>query len=229
MDGQAGAAVLATQGWLATTAPGFAERLLALANWRQFAAGAAITHAGDSSGDLYGIAEGAVALSSALGPADAPVTHVARAGHWFGYVPLVTGDTRVMSAVACSPTLVAHVAQPVIERHLAAHPGDWRAIAQMGIADVRLAVNVATDLMIRDSRRRCAATLLRLAGCRFENAATAPTAFISQQDLAGIANLSRSTTNAILAEFAGQGMIERGYHEITIRDASALRGIADEP
>ena len=57
---------------------------------------------------------------------------------------------------------------------------------------------VAFDLMIGDSERRCAAVLLRLSGRSFADA-EGPDEIdvpITQDDLAGAANLSRSSAGA---------------------------------
>jgi CRP-like cAMP-binding protein len=86
----------------------------------------------------------------------------------------------------------------------------------------------ASDLMIPKSRSRCAATMLRLAGRRFDSPtmAIAPIIAIARDELAAMANLTRHTTGPILHGFAAAGLVLLGYRTITIHDADALRAIA---
>ena len=81
---------------------------------------------------------------------------------------------------------------------------------------------VASDMLIRDSRRRCLAALLRVADCR--TGGTEPTtAELSQDELAAMANLSRQTTCPILREFADAGLVTDGSRNIVLHDMAALR------
>jgi CRP-like cAMP-binding protein len=89
------------------------------------------------------------------------------------------------------------------------------------------ALNIATDLMIRSSSRRCAATLLRVAGCRFADAPPPAIAWTNQEELGGMANMARSTLNLILGDFESEGLISRGYNQIILHNPAALRAIAD--
>ena len=110
---------------------------------------------------------------------------------------------------------------------LADNPGHWQYIAMLAQTNNEIALNIATDLMIRSSRRRCAATLLRIAGCRFADAPPPAIAWTNQEELGGIANMARSTLNLLLGDLETEGLISRGYNQIILHNPSALRAIAD--
>jgi hypothetical protein len=73
-----------------------------------------------------------------------------------------------------------------------------------------LTVTIASDLMIRDSDRRRAAAVLRLAGCRYARSrdVTPVEVPLTQNELAGGANLSRNSVGTIAT--AGVASIRRG-------------------
>ena len=85
-----------------------------------------------------------------------------------------------------------------------------------GVADGDIALNIATDLMIRDSERRCAAVLLRLSGRRFSDPRVPEPVQVSitQADLADAANLSLTSVRSMLLRLAERGLIEQGYRDI---------------
>jgi CRP-like cAMP-binding protein len=226
-DTQDAAAYLAGSGWLASTPPEFASAILDMVQWRRFGAGESIIHAGDSNADLLGLAMGTAALTSSLGAADAPVAHIVTAPFWFGYAPLINHRSRILSTTARSPVLVAQVRQGALKQLLAEHPGYWQYIAMLSHSGTETSLNIATDLMIRSSRRRCAATLLRIAGCRFEDRPPPAIAWTNQEELGGIANMARSTLNLILGDLESEGLISRGYNQIILHNTASLRAIAD--
>ncbi len=50
---------------------------------------------------------------------------------------------------------------------------------------------------------------------------------ITQDDLAGAANLSRSSVRTMLGRLAERGLIEQGYRCIVVRAPAALRAFVD--
>jgi CRP-like cAMP-binding protein len=224
-----GANVLRANGWLSRTAPEFQDRLLALCTWRWFEPGDAVVSVGSINNAIYGVADGSVDLVTSLGAPDTPLTHVSYAGFWTGYLPLVSGDPTVNATTARSRVYAAVVGRSALERLLADNPGWWRYIAMLCVTYGNLAANVAADLMLRDSRRRCAAALLRLADCRFDatgdNTAQVQ---VNHADLATVTNLSRQTAGLILSSFETQGMIARRYNHIELCDVAALHALVDE-
>jgi CRP-like cAMP-binding protein len=93
-----------------------------------------------------------------------------------------------------------------------------------------IALDIAADLAIRDSERRCAAVLLRLSGHSLAAAASAEPADVSitQDDLAGAACLARSTVRIMLGRLAARGLIEQGDRGIVVRAPAALRAFVDK-
>lgn len=211
-----------TSGWLSRTASDFQDALLSDCHWQWFAAGEAISHGGDTSGGIFGLARGSIAIISALGAADVPILHITGAPFWYGANPLLDNAPRIVTVVARSRSLVARVPRHILAALLDESPGRWRFIAQQ-MADIGiLTMVIATDLLIRDSRRRCIAVLLRVAGCRTGEEVTAIAA-VSQDDLAAMANLTRQTVGPILNELAAAGLVTVGYRSIVLHDAQTLR------
>ncbi|MBC7522796.1 MAG: winged helix-turn-helix domain-containing protein [Sandarakinorhabdus sp.] len=83
---------------------------------------------------------------------------------------------------------------------LSQRPEWWRHSAALGVLYGHAALNVAADLMIRDSRRSCVAAVLRLADCRFvDRPGGRPIeAPVSQEELAAMSNLSRTSVSTIV-------------------------------
>lgn len=228
-DTRRGVELLAERGEIAETPDSFKAALLGLARWERYAPGETITLAGDTDGDIFAVADGAVALTSTLGPADAQLAHVLHPGDWFGIVPLFTGAPRNGSTVARAHSLIARIPRGPLDTLLATWPDGWRHIGQLAAHYGDATLLACVDLMIPGSRRRALATVLRLAGCRRR---TPPgcrrEVLASQAEIAAIANLSRNSVNRILRKAEAAGWLVLGYNRIDLLDPDALRRSVDE-
>jgi CRP-like cAMP-binding protein len=221
-----GEAFLRSNGWLSLVDAEFQSALLRTCRWKFFESGETIVGAGDNSAPFIGIASGSVAITTSLGPPDTPLTHIAHAGIWTGFVAFVGDRPTDNETVARTRVYAAVTSRSAVEALLNDHPVWWRDVARLALWYGETAVNVAADLLIRESDRRCAAALLRIANCRFEG--DQPTvAHANQTDVATIANLSRNTANALLGELERRGLVARHYSHIDILDPVLLRAIAD--
>jgi CRP-like cAMP-binding protein len=222
-------AFLANTGWLRDTPRDFAEGLLAHCNWRQVAAGTGIQHAGTIGGSVIGIAAGTTTVTTSLSSPDSPVLHVMHPGDWFGFVPLFLKGGRPNSIVARTDVTLASMSEIEIESFLSTRPEWWRHVGALGVIYANTATSIAADMMIRDSGRRCAAALLQISGCRHVEKASAQgiQAPLSQEELASIANLSRTSVSTILHELEQAGLVRLGYRSVSIENASGLRAMID--
>lgn len=229
MDTSQARRLLSDNGWLAAMPQEFREALLQLCEWQNFKTGESIYLAGDPPGGIYGICEGAMAMTSALGSALSPVAHLGLPGTWTGLGPLLTGQPRRATMHAVTPLLVAYVPLRPLRALLHDHPNWWLHVAQELLIEFDAVSMVANDLLIRSATRRCAATLLRIANCRRQDpqAGRPASAPISQTMLAEMANLSRSRISPILVEFNKRNLIRLEYREIRLIDVPGLRAIAD--
>lgn len=222
-----GEAILRATGWLSLTPIEFQDAILAQCRWQWFGPGEAIVTAGDPDAPLIGIAAGAASVVTAVGPTDTPLTHVIYPGWWVGTVPLVSGLPTQNNTVARIPVYSAVVQQRIVRQLLELNPYWWRFIANVLLQYAEAAAIIAADLLIRESNRRCAASLLRIADCRLEG--SRPTiAPVSQTELASVANLSRNTASSLLRDFEQNGLIARNYREIAILHPETLRAIAND-
>lgn len=229
MEAEEGFAVLTQRGWLSTVPAAFRRAVLARSIWRHCEPGAPITLGGAENGDLFGIARGTIEVTTIFGRADTPMVHIAGAVFWLGYGPIISGQLRRASVNARSPVWLARTPQNAVMDVLTARPEWWRHLGGLALEYGDIASNIAADLMIRDSRRRCAAVLLRLSGCRFgppmdDTPVEAP---VTQDELAAMANLSRNSVGTVLRALASDGLLEIGYGAITVSDPAALRTLVD--
>jgi hypothetical protein len=125
---------------------------------------------------------------------------------------------------------LARVPIASLKKLLIEKPIYWQCFLRPAFFFADIALNVAADLLIRDSSRRCAAVLLRLSGGRFEDAGESKQieVLVTQDDLASAANLSRTSVRSILQRLATRGLIKQSYRGIVICDFRALRTFADQ-
>jgi CRP/FNR family cyclic AMP-dependent transcriptional regulator len=222
-------AVLRNVGWLRDTPTAFADAILAHCHWRQVATGSAVQHAGDASNGITGLARGTVTMTTALSVPDTPLSAIGHPGQWFGIIPLVTNQNLLTSIVARGDVMLGTITSSDLDALLSANPLWWRHIGALGVIYGNLAANIAADMMIRDSRCRCVASLLRLGNCRFRDPDVAwpIEAPMTQEELAANANLSRTSVATILRDLEDQKLIRLGYRSVILDNPAVLRAIVD--
>ncbi|MGO8738432.1 Crp/Fnr family transcriptional regulator [Rhodoblastus sp.] len=229
MNQEEGLRILTSRGWLSATPVDFQRSILSLSRWQCLEAGEPIQLGGEERGELIGLAQGAIEMRTILGPAETPLMHIAHPVFWLGYVPLILGKPRRLAASAKSPTWLARIPQEPVNKLLSERPEWWRFFLQPAIIYGDVSQTVAADLLIRDSERRCAAVLLRMAGRRFAapDDATPIDAPLTQDELAGAANMSRNSVGTMLKRLAARGLVELGYRSMTVVSPAALRAFVE--
>ncbi len=229
LDHADGVALLGRSGWLTEVPDEFRDHVLSRIRWQHLDSGKLIQSGGEESGELLGLVRGVVEFRTVLGRADLPLMHFVHPVFWFGYIPILTGRPRPLAATARTDVWLACIPHADVRAMLDRWPTWWRHFMPLAISYGDVASRVAADLLIRDSERRCAAVLLRLSGHRPASRAAERQADvgITQEELAGAANLSHSSVHGILKRLADNGLIAQGYRALTILDPGALRAFAD--
>ncbi|WP_416907391.1 MAG: Crp/Fnr family transcriptional regulator [Polymorphobacter sp.] len=224
----AGEAALRERGWLAQMPPAFQDAILGIGIWKSAQPGDTFIHAGDADGGLLAIAAGTAAVSMEAGHPDTRFVHLVHAGFWAGFRPLL-GGSRNISLEAQTPTLWLLVPKQATERLLHEQPAFWRHIAHLVNSAYEISVSVMVDLTRQNGQTRVAGTLLRIAGCRFENPRPGDDTEIRvpQSEIAAASVMSRNTLGTYLADLASMGLIEIGYRSIRIKDPGGLRALMD--
>lgn len=212
--------------WISRQAEAFRVALLDIVVWRHVDAGTTINHAADDAGGIWGLARGQIDVASALSEPGSPVGDVYLPGQWAGIGPIF-GLPRGADGTARIASLVAMVPLHRLQMLLRDNPGWWECVGQLATQMSFRYGGATGDLLIRDSRQRCIAVLLRLADCRHRDPATPPTIILNHADLAAASNMSRHPAGEVLRELDALGLIELGYGKMTIIDAAKLRAMVD--
>jgi CRP-like cAMP-binding protein len=216
------------EGWFGKGPAELQDALLARCVWRTYPAWTAIQRATDARSDLHGIADGTVEVFSRFGIGDNPLLHLLHEGAWVGVGALVSGGSPPLSVSARTETTCAMVPQRAAYELLAARPEWWRVFARAMLETVGVALTSYADMLISDKERRCACGLLRVTGLlpprrsRPERAEAA----VTQEELASIVNVSRTTLLQILRQFEAAGLIEQGYRRVRVLRPADLEAVA---
>ncbi len=194
-----------------------------------FAEGEHVFDVGDQNRGVYGVVQGAVAVYVPDRGANLRLGHVARPGAWIGHWQVMTGRRRFLIFRATEPTVAFQVSFSALNEIA----GEDRAWARSANALMDFTVDVAVaavgDLLIPDSGRRLAATMLRAAGLDMDGRPSKPVRLrLAASELGEMANVSRRAVGGILARFESTGWIAAGDNQFTIADPKALAAFAAE-
>ena len=230
MDRDEGLSILASRGWLAETPVEFRKLFLSAARWRHVEPGATVTLGGEERDDVIGLAQGTVAMLSTLGHAGTPIMHLSHAVFWLGYGPLLLERPRDVTVEARTHLWIAVIPRAKVSPLLDESPLWWRCFMRLLAQYGDISAVIASDLLIRQSDRRLAATILRFAGPRDSTAEKREEVRLplTQAELADAANLSRNKAGTILRALAAQGYIETDYRGIVVLDRARLQGFVDQ-
>lgn len=217
------------EGWFGSAAPEFQQAVLSRCGWREVKAGQPIYSASDVRTDPCGIVDGTVEIYSRYGAGDNPMLHLSHEGSWIGYGAALRGQPLRVTTVARTNVLLACVPWGSMQEMLRERPQWWQFIARACLEYGDIAISGYADALIPDNERRCACTLMRIAGLQFPRRSrpgerSVP---ITQDELATLVNVSRTTLLQILRRFEERGLVEQEYRALRVVDAAGLREIVE--
>jgi CRP/FNR family transcriptional regulator, cyclic AMP receptor protein len=216
------------EGWFGRAPREFQEAVLSRCAWVTCAAGQAIYRATDTHIRFCGIVDGAVCIYSRFGAGDNPLLHVVHEGFWIGYGTVVASGEPRVSAVARVDTLLAGIPDRTLRALLDARPEWWEVIANGIMEYGDTAISGYADSLIQDNDRRCACSLLRITGHMFPRRSRPERTEvpITQDELATMVQLSRTTLVQVLRRLERAGLVEQGYRTLRVVDVPGLRALA---
>lgn len=228
MSGEAGLDRLRTGGWLSQTPPSFRDAVLSRCVLRRFERNETLYRAGDEPGGLFGLVEGGFGVIVAPGERAPFLGVLARPGFWIGEASVITRGPRAIGITATRDSVAAHLPLKQWDAIVLAEAEAWRWLALLSLRNSLLALAVIDALRRRRAEHRLAALLAILhAGSEAQgsgHAHDAPSApiEISQDELAAMANLSRSSAGRLLDTLETHKVISRSYRTLRVLDLDAL-------
>ena len=217
-------------GWLSRTPEEFSSRLLRDCKLLSFAADQPVYDLDDHPGGLYGLVTGRVGVWIAPQERGPYLGHLMRPGHWFGLASALNRQARAIGLRTLRPSQLLLLPLARLDALVSEDTKAWRYFTGLAEMNSSTAMAAVDDLLIRNPARRCAAVLLRLAGLRnpLDDTPAVGDVDITQEELAHLSNLSRSSVGTALRSFQRRGLVDLSYQDIFIRDAAGLKAFVAE-
>ena len=218
--------VFAENPWFASLPPSDAQALLAAARPLRLATGEVLFLQGDPFNSVldgfWGVVAGAIKVSILHPDGNEAILSIVEPGNWFGEPALLHSSPRATTAVAHADTELLVVGadrfQSLMQRVSFAN-----AIAALEASRLQAALGLLADIALQSTRTRVARRLVRLAyGDLTQSSQQRAVIGISQDVIAMMLGVSRTTLSKELQALAKGGAISLHYGQIEIRDMAAL-------
>ena len=220
-------AFLRREGWFSRLPVELQSALLDEARVVRLDAGESLFQLDGPPGGLFGIASGCIAVEAAQSDRPPQKSLLLHPGTWLGAGIIAGRTSRLVGARATRTSELLAVEAAGFRKVAAGDPQLWRHLALLAIENSARTIGLAEDLMLRGSRTRLAALLLRLAGLREEHPPDPPIIDATQSEIASIANLSRSVVSELLLEMERRGCIHLKRGAIQVFDPKGLTQLAE--
>jgi CRP-like cAMP-binding protein len=212
--------------WFSHLPVPFQDSLLAAARLRRLSSGQLLFKRGDPPCGLYAVLEGSVRIGAVSEQGKEALLSLVEPPHWFGEICLFDGQARTHDAFAVGTCTLLHIPQAALLKLLDEQPVYWRQLALLMSHKLRLTFINLEQLSLMPAPARLAHRLLMIAAGYGEIDPPRRVLQLPQEQLASLLSLSRQTTNQLLKELQGQGILNLKYGEIEIVDAERLRALA---
>ncbi|MHC8322958.1 Crp/Fnr family transcriptional regulator [Pseudomonas sp. GB2N2] len=226
MDMQVWRSRLMTGQWFSHLPAPLQNSLLAAARVRRLSTGQRLFKRGDPPCGLYAVLEGAVRIGAVSEQGKEALLSLVESPHWFGEICLFDGQPRTHDAFGVGQCVLLHIPQSALLALLDEQPLYWRQLALLMSQKLRLTFINLEQLSLMSAPARLAHRLLMIADGYGEIDPPKRVLQLPQEQLASMLSLSRQTTNQILKELQGLGILDLKYGEIEILDAERLRALA---
>lgn len=169
---------------------------------------------GDEDTGLWLVRDGLLRLELPVGNDRAALIGLMPGGNVFGRSRMGGAASRIVSARAVRATRALLLSDRAMERIAADHPHMWRALSEAVHGQLDAALVALAQQLTLAPLARVAARLLQ-----FAQGDAVP---LGQADLGELTGLSRKAVNAHLATLEGQGLIARGYRNVTVTNRLGL-------
>jgi CRP-like cAMP-binding protein len=204
-------------GWLAGQPQVMRDWVATVGSWRDYGPGQIVYLADDPADGLYGLAHGALDISSP-GAGDEQVSlSRAEPGFWIGDAALLSNTARLVTVTAMTEARLLFVPGPAVLRLLNDQPELWPSFYMLSNINLATALDLLAEALSCPPRVRIARHILRLSH------AGDHTVIASQADIARLAGVTRATMQRGMGDLIRKGAIETGYRSIRVRDRDALR------
>lgn len=215
------------EAWFASLAPELQHAILARATVRRLRSGVVLTRGAGSADAWFGVAAGAVRLSTALASGKQVSFQLVEPGGWFGDIPLIDGMGQPCDAETCADSTILVLRKDDLQQLLARHPDLGLALARLNCRRARTMMGLFADAVSLPLENRLARQLLQLAR-RFgqrEAGGLRIALKLSQQDVADLLGASRQRVNAGLKKLERSGVLRVAAGRWEVRDLEALEAL----
>jgi CRP-like cAMP-binding protein len=215
------------EAWFGSLAPELQHAILARATVRRLRAGVVLTRGAGSADAWFGVAAGAVRLSTALASGKQVSFQLVEPGGWFGDIPLIDGMGQPCDAETCADSTILVLRKDDLLQLLARHADLGLALARLNCRRARTMMGLFADAVSLPLENRLARQLLQLAR-RFGQRDTGGLRIalkLSQQDVADLLGASRQRVNAGLKKLERSGVLRVAAGRWEVRDLEALEAL----
>jgi CRP/FNR family cyclic AMP-dependent transcriptional regulator len=203
------------------------DALHARAVLRRLAPGTRLWARGDAFDGLYCVVEGAVRITGTGEDGRSALLTVIEPYNWLGEIALFGDCPRTHDAHADGETLVLQVPRLPLLALLRAEPRHWYDLSLLLACRLRVFLGLMEEAALLPALSRVARRLAMIADGYGELCGhTRRVLRVPQEQLAMMLSLSRQTTNQILKDLEGRGLVALRYGEIEVLDLDGLRSLA---
>lgn len=205
------------------------DRLLLHARIERCARDQVIFHKGDPGAGLMAVIRGQVRISAPAADGREIVLNIIEPGQIFGEIALLDGRDRTADAVAWTDCELLALERRDFLPFLERHPDVSLRLLRVLCDRLRRTSAQVEDLLFLDLPARLAKKLLALAQ---SHGARGPAGLridlkLSQRELGNLVGMSRESINKQLRAWQGEGLIDMQQGTIVLKQAEALKDLAE--
>jgi CRP/FNR family transcriptional regulator len=183
-----------------------------------------IFRAGDAGTRVYVLEEGRVKIHQSSAAGRDVILWFCLPGEIFGVAEVARGGGRVVSALACEPSVAFALSTDAFKQYLATHPAAAMLAIEMLSARLRLLGDVLVNLVGDDAHTRIVKLMLRLAsrhGVR-DGRDVYLSIPLTHQEIADMVGTTRQTVTTALSELKRRGALSIDSRRIHIESEELL-------